>query len=106
MTEPLFRRVAPALAVYSGRQFIDPQHAPREVLQALPSISADQVASIIGSRARREAGIIPPVISIAGRAFAIRVQMQMSGTAVVRHAVVRLTDNPLQPYWVLDWRAQ
>jgi general secretion pathway protein K len=38
MTPALFAQVKPALTVYSGRQFIDPQVAPREALLALPGM--------------------------------------------------------------------
>jgi general secretion pathway protein K len=43
MTPALFKRIEPGLTVYSGRQFIDPQVAPREVLLALPGMDAPKV---------------------------------------------------------------
>jgi len=106
MSEELFQRVAPALTVHSGRQFIDPQYAPQEALLALSSGGAGQMPSIKAGRAHREAGIIPLVVPLAGRAFSIRIEIEGSGTAVVRDVTVRLTDNAAQPYLVLDWRTQ
>ena len=45
MTPALFRRIEPALTVYSGHQFIDPQLAPREALLALPNMTPDAIES-------------------------------------------------------------
>src|SRR5262249_56768073 len=53
MTPELFRRVEPALTVYSGRQFIDPQFAPREALLALPTMNADAAAALTTARANQ-----------------------------------------------------
>ena len=50
MTPALFKRIEPALTVYSGRQFIDPQVAPREALMALPGMDAAKVDSVIAAR--------------------------------------------------------
>src|SRR5262249_27582704 len=50
MTADLFRRVEPALTIYSGRQFFDPQVAPREALLALPSMDETKVAALIAAR--------------------------------------------------------
>jgi general secretion pathway protein K len=50
MTPELFRRVEPALTVYSGRPFIDPRLAPAEVLLALRSMDAGKVADLIAAR--------------------------------------------------------
>jgi hypothetical protein len=50
-------------------------------------------------------GTIDPAISTAGRAFTITAETADSdGTSVTTQAVIRLTGNPLQPYWVLLWR--
>jgi general secretion pathway protein K len=50
MTSELFERVAPALTVYSGRQFLDRQFAPREALLALPGMTASAVSALIAGR--------------------------------------------------------
>jgi general secretion pathway protein K len=114
MTPELFRRVEPALTVYSGRQFIDPQFAPPETLLALPAMNADSAASLIATRsdqagsayAGTRAGVIDPTVPLRGRAFTIRVVVERSTGTLSREVAVRLTDNPAQPYWVLNWRAR
>jgi general secretion pathway protein K len=103
MTPELFRRVEPALTVYSGRPFIDPQVAPREAMMALPTMDDTKVTSLIAART----GQIPNVessLSLKGHAFTIRAEVERPSGIHGREAVVRLTDNPAQPYWVLSWK--
>jgi general secretion pathway protein K len=115
MTPELFRRVEPALTVYSGRQFIDPQFAPREALLALPTMNPDAAASAIAARANQAAGssypgtrpgIIDPIVPLQGRAFTIRADIERSTGTLSREVAVRITDNPFQPYWVMSWKAK
>ncbi len=81
MTPELFRRVEPALTVYSGHQFIDPQFAPPEALLALPAMNADAATAFVSTQsgqassswsAGTRAGIIDPIVPLQGRAFTIR----------------------------------
>jgi general secretion pathway protein K len=105
MTPELFQRVAPALTVYSGRQFLDPQVAPREALLAMPGMTPGAVSTVLAGRAgQARAGTIDPIVALSGRAFSIRTELPGPSGIVVREAVVRLTDHPLQPYWLLSWR--
>ncbi|MBR1241922.1 general secretion pathway protein GspK [Bradyrhizobium sp. AUGA SZCCT0274] len=110
MTPALFRRIEPALTVYSGRQFIDPQVAPREALRALPNMTPDSVESALAERARRQLALDPSVgdvlASLRGRAFSIRTEFATSNRTILREVTVRLTENPNQPYWPLSWRAK
>lgn len=108
ITPELYRRVRPALTVYSGRQFLDPQFAPREALSALSSMNSDTVASTIAARASQgaRAGIIDPAISLRGRAFTIRTEIEKADGALEREVVIRLTDHALQPHWLLSWRSK
>ena len=109
MTPELFKRVEPALTVYSGRPFIDPRLAPAEALLALPSMDSAKVAALIAARAGSSAGSAIPAGSPemssqqAGRAFTIRIEFERRNGLLTREAVIRLTDNPAQPYWVLSW---
>lgn len=112
MTHDLFRRVEPALTVYSGRALIDPQVAPREAQAALAQMDQTQADRMIAARraadssiARQDGppseGTIEPATSIAGRAYAISVEIANNERT---NAVIRLTGDPRQPYWVLAWR--
>jgi general secretion pathway protein K len=111
MTPELFRRVEPAVTVYSGSQFIDPRVAPREALLALPGMDPSKAASIVATRTT--AASVPVAsnlsaasMSVVGRAFAIRTEIDKPHGTLVRGAVIRLTDDPNNPYWVLSWVAK
>jgi general secretion pathway protein K len=110
MTPVLFRRIEPALTVYSGRQFIDPQLAPREALLALPSMTPDKIDSALAARGSQLLGadqsVGDVVVSLRGRAFTIHTEFEKSNRTFAYEAAVRLTDNPAQPYWLLNWRAR
>lgn len=106
MTEQVFQLVEPAVTVHSGRQFIDPQFAPREALMALPSMTADAVASVMAARTNERAGVIQPSVSLKGRAFSIRTEITWSNRATVAGSVIRITENALQPYWILSWNSK
>src|SRR5580704_9034047 len=74
MTRDLYKQVEPALTVYSGRQFVDPQFATPEVLAALPSLAdahAAAVSQLTGSiMAAPISGIAgSPISVLKGRAF-------------------------------------
>lgn len=110
MTPALFQRIEPALTVYSGRQFVDPQVAPRDVLAVLSNMVPGQVDAVMAARAGQPApgavsadGLIAP---LRGRAFTIRTEFEKSNTVGSYEAAVRLTDNPAQPYWLLSWRVK
>jgi general secretion pathway protein K len=105
MTPELFRRVEPALTVYSGRQFIDPQFAPPEVLLALQAMNANSATAFTAYSGTR-AGVIDPIVPLWGRAFSVRANIDKSTGTLSREVVVRITDNPSQPYWVLSWKAR
>ncbi len=50
MTPALYRRVAPALTVYSRRQGIDPAVAPLAVLHALPGMTDGTIDAVLTAR--------------------------------------------------------
>jgi general secretion pathway protein K len=115
MTPELFRQVQPAITVYSGRQFIDPQFAPPEALLAMPAMNADAATSFISARSNQgggsayagtRAGVIDLSVPLRGRAFTIRTDIDTTAGMRSREVVVRITDNPSQPYWVLSWKAK
>lgn len=107
MTPHLYRLIAPALTVYSQRQMVDPQLAPREVLVALPGMAPERADQIVAERGDKQAGDSGPedvLSSLKGRAFGIRIAIDAANGRHAYHAVIRLTDDPSQIYWLLDWR--
>jgi general secretion pathway protein K len=114
MTPDLFRRVEPAITVYSGRPLIDPQVAPREALLALTAMDAQKADSIIAARTAdsNRAALSAPGIAataqlpVAGRAFTVTADIERSNGTVTRQAVIRMTEDPARPYWILAWKGR
>jgi general secretion pathway protein K len=108
----LFKRVEPALTVYSGHQFFDPQVAPREVLIVLPAMNTETVGALVAARSGMQpdagstTGVLAPPTAAPGRAFMVRAEVQKPDVVRVREAVVRLTGDLAQPYWVLSWKTK
>src|SRR5262249_22514762 len=107
ITPAIYRRVEPALTVYSGRPFLDPQFAPPQALAALPGQSREATAAVIAARSAQgaRAGIVGSP-TLGGRAFSIRLEIARPEGPQTREVVVRLTDQPNDPYWVLSWRTK
>jgi general secretion pathway protein K len=106
MTKDLYDRVEPAVTVYSGRSFIDPKFAPQQALLALPAMTSRAAATAIVARnsSGSHSGILEPGIPLGGRAFTVRTEMSANHGVYVHEAVIRLTDRPEQPFWVLSWK--
>jgi len=107
MTPDIFARVEAAVTVYSGRPRFDPQVAPREALLALPATDAAQTAALMAARSQAGAalaGFGDPLTALKGHAFTIVAQFQASDRVVTRKAAIRISGNPNQPYWVLNWQ--
>jgi general secretion pathway protein K len=108
MTKELYARVERAVTVYSGRPFIDPKFAPQQALLALPAMNAQAAATAIAARnsSGPRGGILDPGIPLGGRAFTVRTEVSADHGVYVHEAVIRLTDRPEQPFWVLSWKSR
>jgi general secretion pathway protein K len=106
MTRDLYKRVEPALTVYSGRQFVDPQFATPEALAALPSLANAHAAATGQSTGSMTAAPMSglagnPISVLKGRAFTIDTEILRSTDVARHHSAVRLTGNPADPFWIL-----
>jgi|SRR5579872_82886 len=106
MTPEIFRRIEPALTVYSGHQFVDPQVSPLEALQALPNMTPDAVAAALAARGSLpiDGAALNSMASLSGRAFTIRTEFEEANRVIRHEAVVRMTDDPRHPFWLLNWK--
>jgi len=111
MTPEIFARVERAVTVYSGRPRFDPQVAPREALLALPTMDAAQAAALMAARSQAGAGAAgvtgglgDPLTVLKGRAFTIVARFQAGDRHVMRKAAIRISGDPYQPYWLLNWQ--
>lgn len=109
----LYRRVAPALTVYSGQRGVDPEVAPPAVLRALPGLSPDEVKEASQPNAReadldsRLRGLVSDrrlISKSRHRTFSIRAEAETSDGAIfVREAILRPLSRGREPFQILHW---
>lgn len=113
VTPALMARIADSLTVYSRRPGINPETASRDVLLALPGITAEQVDAFIAARkAAREGGLpvppLPQAQSLGGAAVPVwRIHAEATlpdGVTFARDAVVRPAPDPKRPLIALLWQ--
>jgi general secretion pathway protein K len=113
MRPETYRRLQPSITVYSRQPGINPQLASREVLMAVPGITAEIVERYIADReAARAQGQPLPTLPQAG-AFASGSTMVLNvlsearledGTVFVREAVALMRPVPRKPVTFVAWR--
>jgi general secretion pathway protein K len=114
MTAELYRKLAPALTVYSRQRGVNTAVAPREVLLALPGVNPALVEQYLVQRqSLLDSGQAAPAFAGAGPfasvltgfpAYAVRCEVKIpDGAVFVRQAVARLTQDPKRPVAVLAW---
>jgi general secretion pathway protein K len=96
MTPELFARIQPSVTVHSRRAEVD-RAAASPLVARVGSGSGGGVPRLAPPSAR------PSDASAAGGVFRITVTAERPGGRFVRSAVVRLTGNPADPYWVQEW---
>jgi general secretion pathway protein K len=113
MRPELYRRLAPSITVYSRLAGINPTLASREVLLAIPNITAEVVDEYIARREEARAQGAPlPLLPQAG-AVATGASMVATvlsdarlddGTVFVREAVALMRPVPRRPVTFVAWR--
>jgi general secretion pathway protein K len=113
MRPEIYRRIAPMITVFSRQPGVNPQLASREVLMAIPGVTAEQVDLYIAQRdAAREAKQPPPVFPQAGPYTAgfsmiatVRSEARLEdGTVFAREAVAILRPAPRKIVTFIGWR--
>ena len=115
MTPELYRRIRPFITIFSGSKAVDPMHASRVVLAAIPGMT-DQLIEALAkagpdqdSLASIEDGSIidvePYLTSSREVMYTLRAEATTPGGGIfVREAVVELTDELPWPFLVHVWR--
>lgn len=114
MTSELYRKLAPALTVYSKQSGINTAVAPAKVLLAIPGVNPDMVAQYLAQRqALLSIGQKAPGFSGAGvfasasigvPTYTVRSEARLpDGSKYVRVMVARLTQDPKRPVSILAW---
>lgn len=116
MGTDLYARVEPAVTVYSGRGFPDPEYAGPLALAAAQGIDVRQAESLVDARRRRPAqrGAGSRQVTggplVAGQGGSVErvfsTAVMPDGTQVGLNVTIRmtLTTAGARPYKVLDWR--
>ena len=114
MRPEVYQRIAPMITVYSRQSGVNPHLASRDVLLAIPGVTAEAVDLFLAERAaaRRE-GRMVPIFTAAGpyatyaQTAAVTVRADVAfegGVSVSREAVAMLTPQyPRRPYTFLSW---
>jgi general secretion pathway protein K len=114
MDAELYRKLAPALTVYSKQPGVNTAVASSEVFLAIPGVNAGIVEQYLAQRLTLIAtGQPPPAFAGAGpfgsgpsglSAYMVRSEAKMAdGTVFVRKAVARLAQDPKRPITLLAW---
>ncbi|HUP29691.1 MAG TPA: hypothetical protein VM122_05920 [Usitatibacter sp.] len=113
MRPEIYRRLAPAITVFSRQTGVNPQVASREVLLAIPGLNAEIVDKYIAEReaARRDKLPVPVLPQAAGftagtsMISTIRSEARMEdGIIFTREAAALLRPVPRRPVTYLAWR--
>jgi len=112
MTPAVFRRIAPAITVYSHQPGINAATAGRDVLLALPNATPEAVDAYLDQRAQALAAKLPVPPFPPAQAFGsgpvpiwrIRAQAALpDGVTFVREAVLRPSPDAQRPLITLAW---
>lgn len=116
MTFDRYRKIAPYLTVFSGEFQVNMNTAPRPVLAAIPGIDEAGVEALLALRGLSEDDQLdqletaPPeifdfLVEFGPLVYTIRSEGRTPGGGVfLREAVVRLTEDPVQPYTLIAWK--
>jgi general secretion pathway protein K len=113
MRPDLYRRLAPSITVFSRQPGVNPQIASREVLLAIPGLTAEIVDRYIADREEaRRLGLPLPALPQAGGSASgnsmvatVRSEARLEdGTLYVREAVALLRPVPRKPVTFISWR--
>jgi general secretion pathway protein K len=113
MRPDIYRRLAPSITVFSKQPGINPQLATRDVLMAIPGITAEIVDQYIAERDKAIADKtpVPPLPQAAGFSgnqgiiATVRAEARMDdGVAFTREAAALMRPVPRRPVTFVAWR--
>lgn len=119
MDYPLFRRLEPAITVYSGSRNVDPMYAPLEALLALPDMTEEDARNLIELRQQIPPGTdpgisgltlpdgTPLVASGGGVTYSIESTARLpNGASSSLDVTIQLggSNTGARPYVIMRWR--
>lgn len=112
MTEAIFRKIAPALTVYSHQPGVNPLFAPRIVLMAIPGVTDTSIDAFLQERGEETAPnqIVSPgmdkrfITGVKDRIFEITSTGIHNNSRVTLSVILQLKRGTKPPFMVLSWR--
>jgi general secretion pathway protein K len=113
MRPEIYRRIAPMITVYSRQPGVNTTLASREVLLAIPGVSADAVDAYLAQREQARVDGLPLPVFQQGAAFNspgslltnVRAEAKLDdGTFFAREAVALVRATPRRPVTFVVWR--
>lgn len=105
MSPALYRKIAPAITIWSGRDSPDVATAPLLALAAIPGMDPNQASALYAARQANQG--TPALVGFQGVTHSIRSEATLAdGTIAVLRATVRLQGirSGATPYTVLRWQ--
>lgn len=99
----LYKKVSPALTVYTNRPALDSSTAPEAALKALYFYTPEKVSMELGARKAKSASA-PLASNFGGRTYSIEASIGLNGHKYIRKTVIMLTGDEHRPYLTLYWR--
>lgn len=112
-TSAFYRKISPALTIYSHSAGIDPQTASRQVLLAIPNISEDIIDNYVEQRNENDEvyqstslnGVNSKYLSNGrGTVFQITSTAKINNTYARVNAVISLNKSTQKPFSILAWQ--
>jgi general secretion pathway protein K len=109
ITPTIYKRIKPAVTIYSRKATVDKTVAPYEVLSVLPEMDDFSIEEIMQQRnvSQDADGLIGADIkrrfSTAGKTFTIMSEGIVGGTKATINAVILLKRHNNKPYTILSW---
>jgi general secretion pathway protein K len=113
MQPQIYRRLAPSITVFNRQPGVNTQVASREVLLAIPGLTAEVVDQFLAQRDQAVANGLPAPMLPQAAGFSATVTLAATirsearlddGTVFVREAVAMLRPTPRKPVNFLAWR--
>ncbi len=112
-----YRKLASAITIYTGRDAINTEFAPRKAMLSLPGVLEQEVDALLATREANRYDVprqtLPALNNVSkwlhsdtGPVYTVRSTARTSrGDAFTREAVIWLPEAGKRRYWILDWRA-
>jgi general secretion pathway protein K len=103
--DALLQSLRPVLTIYAQRSSVYTPVAPKAVLEALQGMDEQKISDILAKRSENPSSLAEGQgpANMDGRVFTISTTAEEHKIAFPRRAVVRITGDMRQPFWIYEW---